>query len=101
MVLNHNVAIVNLELMLVLQLSLPETLDRQFNPTQPNQLWVTDMRSTASQDIRTHEGCLYLAVIIDLFSRLVVGWSMKSKITTDLVLDALLMAFREGIQRAT
>ena len=93
MVLNHNVAIVNLELMLVLQLSLPETLDRQFNPTQPNQLWVTDMRSTASQDIRTHEGWLYLAVIIDLFSRLVVGWSMKSKITTDLVLDALLMAF--------
>ena len=32
------------------------TLDRQFNPTKPNQLWVTDMRSTASQDIRTHEG---------------------------------------------
>ena len=54
------------------------TLDRQFNPTKPNQLWVTDMRSTASQDIRTHEGWLYLAVIIDLFSRLVVGWSMKS-----------------------
>ena len=36
------------------------------------------MKSTASQDIRTHEGWLYLAVIIDLFSRLVVGWSMKS-----------------------
>ena len=42
--------------------------------------------------IRTHEGWLYLAVVIDLFSRLVVGWSMKSRITTDLVLDALLMA---------
>jgi len=41
------------------------TLDRQFNPTQPNQRWVTDMRSTASQDIRTHEGWLYLAVVID------------------------------------
>ncbi|EKU51875.1 integrase core domain protein [Acinetobacter sp. WC-323] len=68
------------------------TLDRQFNPTQLNQLWVTDMRSTASQDIRTHEGWLYIAVVIDLFSRLVVGWSMKSRITTDLVLDALLMA---------
>ena len=68
------------------------TLDRQFNPTHPNQLWVTDMRSTASQDIRTHEGWLYLAVVIDLFSRLVIGWSMKSRITTDLVLDALLMA---------
>lgn len=42
--------------------------------------------------IRTHEGWLYLAVVIDLFSRLVVGWSMKSRMTTDLVLDALLMA---------
>ncbi len=38
--------------------------------------------------IRTHEGWLYLAVVIDLFSRLVVGWSMKSRITADLVLDA-------------
>ncbi|MDM1284579.1 IS3 family transposase [Acinetobacter indicus] len=63
------------------------TLDRQFNPTQPNQLWVTDITY-----IRTHEGWLYLAVVIDLFSRLVVGWSMKSRITADLVLDALLMA---------
>jgi len=62
-------------------------LDRQFNPTHPNQLWVTDITY-----IRTHEGWLYLAVVIDLFSRLVVGWSMKSRITTDLVLDALLMA---------
>ncbi|TCB50044.1 hypothetical protein E0H80_09395 [Acinetobacter sp. ANC 4779] len=42
--------------------------------------------------IRTHEGWVYLAVVIDLFSRLVVGWSMKSRITTDLVLDPLLMA---------
>lgn len=63
------------------------TLDRQFNPTQPNQLWGTDITY-----IRTNEGWLYLAVVIDLFSRLVVGWSMKSRITTDLVLDALLMA---------
>jgi len=50
------------------------------------------MRSPVSQDIRTHEGWLYLAVVIDLFSRLVVGWSMKSRMITDLVLDALLMA---------
>ena len=48
------------------------------------------MRSITSQDIRTHEGWLYL--VVDLFSRLVVGWSMKSRITTDLVLDALLTA---------
>ncbi|EEH67446.1 IS1236 transposase protein 2 [Acinetobacter haemolyticus] len=63
------------------------TLERQFNPAQPNQRWVTDITY-----IRTHEGWLYLAVVIDLFSRLVVGWSMKSRMTTDLVLDALLMA---------
>ncbi|WP_288413887.1 IS3 family transposase [uncultured Acinetobacter sp.] len=63
------------------------SLNRQFNPTEPNQLWVTDISY-----IRTHEGWLYFAVVIDLFSRLVVGWSMKSRITTDLVLDALLMA---------
>ncbi|WP_394660882.1 IS3 family transposase [uncultured Acinetobacter sp.] len=63
------------------------SLNRQFNPTEPNQLWVTDITY-----IRTHEGWLYFAVVIDLFSRLVVGWSMKSRITTDLVLDALLMA---------
>lgn len=62
-------------------------LDRQFSPTQPNQLWVTDITY-----IRTHEGWLYLAVVIDLFSRRVIGWSMNSRITTDLVLDALLMA---------
>lgn len=62
-------------------------LDRQFNPTHPNQRWVTDITY-----IRTHEGWLYLAVVIDLFSRLVIGWSMKSRITTDLILDALLMA---------
>ena len=42
--------------------------------------------------IRTHEGWLYLAVVVDLFSRQVVGWSMGSRIDTTLVLDALLMA---------
>lgn len=62
-------------------------LDRQFSPSQPNQAWVTDITY-----IRTHEGWLYLAVVIDLFSRLVVGWSMKSRITKELALDALLMA---------
>ena len=44
------------------------TLARQFNPIEPNQSWVTDITY-----IRTHEGWLYLAVVIDLFSRLVVG----------------------------
>ncbi len=42
--------------------------------------------------IRTHEAWLYLAVVVDLFSRRVIGWSMQSRITKELVLDALLMA---------
>lgn len=61
------------------------TLNRQFNPAQPNQLWVTDITY-----IRTHEGWLYLAVIIDLFSRLVVDWSMKTRMTTDLVFRCII-----------
>ena len=63
------------------------TLDRQFNPTYPNQIWVTDITY-----IRTHEGWLYLAVVVDLFSRQVVGWSMDSRMNKDLVLQALLAA---------
>ncbi|TBT36362.1 IS3 family transposase, partial [Vibrio parahaemolyticus] len=62
-------------------------LAREFNPTAPNQSWVTDITY-----IKTHEGWLYLAVVVDLFSRRVIGWSMKSRITKGLVLDALLMA---------
>ena len=42
--------------------------------------------------IRTHEGWLYLAVVIDLYSRRVVGWSMQSRMQMDLVLSAVLMA---------
>jgi putative transposase len=65
----------------------PNHLQRQFTTAQPNQSWVTDITY-----IRTHEGWLYLAIVVDLFSRLVVGWSMGSRIDTTLVLDALLMA---------
>lgn len=65
----------------------PNVLQRQFNPAAPNQGWVTDITH-----IRTHEGWLYLAVVLDLFSRRVIGWSMQSRITKELVLDALLMA---------
>jgi len=53
----------------------------------PNQVWVTYITY-----IRTHEGWLYLAVVLDLFSRHVVGWSMQSRMETDLALNALLMA---------
>ncbi|MDR7336281.1 putative transposase, partial [Roseateles asaccharophilus] len=65
----------------------PNHLQRQFIVAEPNQSWVTDITY-----IRTHEGWLYLAVVVDLFSRQVVGWSMGSRIDTGLVLDALLMA---------
>jgi len=63
------------------------TLDRQFNVTAPDTAWVTDITY-----IKTTEGFAYLAVVIDLYSRRVVGWSMQSRQTTDLVLQALLMA---------
>lgn len=65
----------------------PNTLDRQFEVNRPNKAWVTDFTY-----IRTHEGWLYLTVVLDLFSRQVVGWSMKSNPRADLVIDALLMA---------
>jgi|AGFS01.1.fsa_nt_gi Integrase core domain. len=42
--------------------------------------------------IRIHEGWLYLAVVVDLFSRKIIGWSMQSRMTKDIVLNALLMA---------
>ncbi len=63
------------------------TLDRQFEIDAPDTVWVTDITY-----IRTHEGWSYLAVVIDLFSRRVVGWSMQSRMTTDLALQALLAA---------
>ncbi len=63
------------------------TLDRQFEVDAPDRVWVTDITY-----IRTHEGWSYLAVVIDLFSRRVVGWSMQSRMTTELALQALLAA---------
>ncbi|MBG0511091.1 IS3 family transposase [Agrobacterium sp. MOPV5] len=63
------------------------TLDRQFDVAAPDKAWVTDITY-----IRTNEGFAYLAVVIDLYSRRVIGWSMQSRQTTDVVLQALLMA---------
>lgn len=62
-------------------------LQRQFDVLEPNKVWVTDITY-----IRTYEGSLYRAVILDLFSRQVVGWSMSSRIDTELAMNALLMA---------
>ncbi len=65
----------------------PNRLDRQFDVSGPNEAWVTDITY-----LRTHEGWLYLAVVLGLFSRQVVGWSMQSRIDRELVLFVLLMA---------
>jgi putative transposase len=63
------------------------TLNREFDVDAPDQFWATDITY-----IRTHEGFLYLAVVIDLFSRRVIGWSMQGRTYADLPLQALLMA---------
>ena len=65
----------------------PNRLEQQFNVEQADTTWVTDITY-----IRTYEGWLYLAVVIDLYSRAVVGWSMKSTLAKEIVLDAILMA---------
>ena len=62
-------------------------LEQQFKVAALDQVWVTDITY-----IKTHEGWLYLCVVIDLFSRRVVGWCTQSRMTTDLALQALLMA---------
>ena len=67
-------------------------LDRQFMASAPSQRWVSDFTY-----IWTAEGWLYVAVVLDLYSRRVVGWSMQSSMTTQLVADALMMAiWRRG-----
>ena len=67
----------------------PNHLDRRFDVEQPNTHWVTDITY-----LRTVEGWLFLAVVLDLYSRQVVGWSMQPRMHAELVLDALVMAVR-------
>ena len=62
-------------------------LGQVFTASAPDVTWVTDITQ-----IYTHEGWLYIATVIDLYSRAVVGWSMKATMPTELVLDAMLMA---------
>ena len=67
-------------------------LDRQFEATAPNQKWIADFTY-----IWTAEGWRYVAAVIDLFSRRVVGWSMSATMAAQLVADALMMAiWRRG-----
>ena len=65
----------------------PNHVAQQFNVTEPNKVWVTDITY-----IRTHEGWLYLAVVLDLFSRQVIGWSMQPRMESELAINVLLMA---------
>ncbi len=65
----------------------PNLLDQDFKAAWPNQKWVVDITYIATQ-----EGWLYLAVLLDLFSRAVVGWSMQKKMTKALVMQAWQMA---------
>ena len=70
----------------------PNVLDRQFTASAPNQKWVADFTY-----IWTAEGWLYVAVVLDLYSRRAVGWSMHATMTAQLVTDALMMAvWRRG-----
>ena len=66
----------------------PNLLNRDFTPEAPNQAWTSDITYIA-----TDEGWLYLTGVIDLFSRQVVGWSLREQMTRDIVIDALRMAW--------
>ncbi len=67
----------------------PNVLARDFNPPAPDRAWATDITY-----VPTREGWLYLAVVLDLFSRRVIGWAMDSRIDRHLVLSALDMALK-------
>ena len=68
----------------------PNTLDRQFNPAGPNQAWSSDITY-----VPTGEGWMYLAVVQDMFSRRIIGWSMAGHLRTELVTKALTMALTQ------
>jgi putative transposase len=67
----------------------PDLVNRRFDPPGPDRVWAADVTQ-----FRTGEGWLYLAGVIDLYSRRVVGWAMSNRPDTDLVTDALIMAFQ-------
>ena len=67
----------------------PDLVNRDFTPSGPDQVWAADVTQ-----FRTGEGWLHLAGVIDLWSRRVVGWAMSNSPNSELVTDALLMAFQ-------
>ncbi|MET0015251.1 MAG: IS3 family transposase [Sedimenticola sp.] len=68
----------------------PNLVKQNFDVSTPNRVWVTDITY-----IRTWEGWLYLAIVMDLFSRKIVGWATRQTIHRELVLDAVMMAVRQ------
>lgn len=68
----------------------PNVLKQDFSAQRPNEKWVSDLTY-----IPTREGWLYLAVVLDLFSRKIVGWAMDEQMTSELVLRALRMALKQ------
>jgi len=66
----------------------PNLLERNFTPDAPSRVWTADITY-----LWTDEGWLYLAIVLDLFNREVVGWSLKPRMTADIVTDALTMAW--------
>jgi putative transposase len=74
----------------------PDLVKRNFDVIRPNKIWVTDITY-----IRTWQGWLYLAVVMDLFSRLIVGWATGSSLRRELVLDAVMMAVRRRRPKGT
>ena len=72
----------------------PNLLDRNFEPAAPNKVWTADITY-----LWTDQGWLYSAVVFELFNREVIGWSLKPRITTDLVTNALMMACSADVRR--
>ena len=66
----------------------PNRLAQDFSAAAPNRTWLADITY-----VRTREGWLYLACVLDLFNREIVGWAMKERMSRDLVMDALTMAW--------
>ncbi len=72
----------------------PDLGNRLFTATRPNQLWVADLTY-----VRTWSGWVYVAFVLDVYSRMIVGWQLATHMRTDLPLDALEMAYGVGASR--
>ena len=64
-----------------------DLVEREFSAPAPNRLWVADLTY-----VKTHSGWVYVAFIVDVFSRMVVGWQISTSLRSDLAIDALEMA---------